>query len=157
MTKGINRCIDLIEAGHPIYYTHAGELTYEHGRRQSQTWADFEHAPFDVVGLLAFMRGLADGGPTPDGYRMPTIIATLPSNCRTQAEVEANAWQVRQVLSVGVHGILHTHARDADAVRAFVDSCRYPFQTIRVDEDLDQSKRGAGGQDTPADVWGISP
>ena len=85
MTKRINCCTDLIEAGHPIYYTHAGELIYEHGRRQSQTWADFliadfEHAPFDVVGLLAFMRGLADGGPTPDGYRMPTIIVTLPSN-----------------------------------------------------------------------------
>ena len=161
-TKRINRCIDLLEAGHSIYYSAAGELNYETGRRQSQTWADFlivdfEHAPFDVVGLLAFMRGLVDGGPTPDGYRIPTVIATLPSNCKTRSEVEANAWQIRQVLSAGVHGVLHTHARDAEAVRVFVEACRYPAQTAGVGDQLGQGQRGAGGQDTPAGLWGVTP
>ncbi|MAV34577.1 MAG: hypothetical protein CMJ59_03880 [Planctomycetaceae bacterium] len=162
MAKQINRCIELLQAGHPIYYTHADALSYENGRQQAQTWADFlivdfEHAPFDVVGLLAFMTGLVDGGPTPDGFRSPTVIATLPSNCKTRTEVEANAWQVRQVLSAGVHGILHTHARDAAAVRAFVEACRFPFQTIGIGEQLGQGQRGAGGQDRPAALWGVTP
>ena len=162
MAKRISRCIDLLQAGRPIYYTQADELGYENGRQQAQTWADFlivdfEHAPFDVVGLLAFMTGLVDGGPTPDGYRMPTVIATLPSNCKTRTEVEASAWQIRQVLSAGVHGILHTHARDVEPVRAFVEACRFPFQTIGVGDQLGQGQRGAGGQDTPAALWGVTP
>ena len=162
MAKRINRCIDLLQVGHAIYYTHADELSYENGRQQAKTWADFlivdfEHAPFDVVGLLAFMTGLVDGGPTPDGYRMPAVVATLPSNCKTRTEVEASAWQIRQVLSAGVHGILHTHARDEEPVRAFVEACRFPFQTIGVGDQLGQGQRGAGGQDTPAALWGVTP
>ena len=160
-TKRINRCIELLEQGEYLYYTGAGPLTYQNGKAQAKTWADFlmvdyEHNPFDVVGLRAFMRGLVDGGPTHSGHRTPTVIATLPSNCRTVHEVRANAWQIRHVLSAGVHGILHTHARQADAVRAFVEECRYPFQTIGLDSGLVQGQRGAGGQGYAASVWGLS-
>jgi 4-hydroxy-2-oxoheptanedioate aldolase len=176
----INRAIDRLVEGAVLFYTDPGDLTYENGRRQAETWADFllvdfEHAPFDVVGLTAFMRGLVDGGPTPDDYRTPPVITTLPSNCRTVAEVRANAWQVRQVLTAGVHGILHTHARRADAVAAFVEECRYPTQGLRTRDgrpgarhevSSDQSpvpdlqslgpgQRGAGGQQRAAAIWGV--
>src|SRR5205814_8431886 len=95
----INRTIDLLGRGQAVHYTEAGELSYENGRRQAQTWADFlmvefEHAPFDTAGLHAFLRGLVDGGPTPDGYRTPTVIATLPTHGRTGAEVPGNSWQI---------------------------------------------------------------
>ncbi|MDQ3549684.1 MAG: aldolase/citrate lyase family protein [Chloroflexota bacterium] len=164
----INRAIDLLKRGEVLYYTNPGELTEENGRRQAATWADillvdFEHEAFDVVGLTAFMRGLAAGGPTADGYRTPTVIATLPSNCRTVDEVRANAWQVRQVLTAGVHGILHTHARSADAVAAFVAETRYAGTGIRETATGDNPnprfspQRGAGGQARPAAIWGVSP
>ncbi len=161
MTR-INRCIDLLSAGHPIYYTDAGELSYEHGRKQAKTWADFlivdfERDPFDVKGLRQFMQGLVDAGPTSDGYRTVTVLATLPANAKTRAEVEANAWQVRHVLSAGVHGILHTHVRSADAARAFVESCRFPFHSLGLDRGLGRGQRGSGGQEHPAKIWGISP
>ena len=161
MAQHINRVIDLFEAGEPAYYTGTGELTYENGIKQASTWADFmitdfEHHAFDVVGLTAFMKGLVDGGPTKAGHRTPAVISTLPSNCRTVAEMRANAWQVRQVLSAGVHGILHTHARQADAVRAFIEECRYPFHK-NGREGLGEGQRGAGGQRQPAEIWGISP
>ena len=60
--KRINRCIELLEQGEYLYYTGAGPLTYENGKKQAKTWADFlmvdyEHSPFDVVGLRAFMQG----------------------------------------------------------------------------------------------------
>ncbi|NQW17444.1 MAG: hypothetical protein HQ478_08145 [Chloroflexi bacterium] len=161
MAQHINRVIDLFEAGEPAYYTGTGDLTYENGLKQASTWADFlitdfEHHAFDVVGLTAFMKGLVDGGPTKAGHRTPAVISTLPSNCRTVAEVRANAWQVRQVLSAGVHGILHTHARQADAVRAFIEECRYPFHKTGR-EGLGEGQRGAGGQGQPAHIWGVTP
>ena len=161
MTKRINRCIELLEQGQPLYYTATGPLTYENGKEQAKTWADFlitdfEHYPFDVLGLREFMRGLVDGGPTNSGHRTPTVISSLPSNARTVDEVRTNAWQVRQVLSTGVHGILHTHARQADAVKAFIEECRYPFQTAGLDRGLMQGQRGAGGQGYPAEIWGIT-
>jgi len=158
----INRCIDLLEQGEILYYTGAGELSFESGKKQVGTWADFlmvdfEHRAFDVEGLHQFMKGLAAGGPTKSGHRTPAVIVTLPSNARTAAEVHANAWQIRQVLSAGVHGILHTHARQADAVKAFVESCRYPFQTLAVGKGLGEGQRGSGGQREPAEIWGVDP
>ena len=158
----INKCIELLEQGIPIFSTGASELTYEAGRDMAQTWTDliqieFEHHPFDTVGLAKFMRGLKDGGPTPSGHPTPTVITTLPSSCMTPEEVIYNAWQVRHVLSTGVHGILHTHARDPDAVRAFVATTRYPFQTIGRDRGLPEGLRGGGGQAEPAEIWNMSP
>ena len=162
MAKRINRCIELLEQGQPIYYTDAGLLTFENGLQQANTWADFlitdfEHNPFNVQGLNEFMKGLVAGGPTRSGHRTPTVISTLPSNARTVDEVRVNAWQIRQVLTAGVHGVLHTHARQADAVRAFIEECRYPFQTIGLNDGLLQGQRGAGGQRNAAEIWGVSP
>ena len=159
----INKCIELLQQGQDIFTAGAPELTYEAGREMAQTWADmiltdFEHRPFDVVGLMNFMRGLKDGGPTPSGHPTPTVVTTLPSNCISPEEVYYNAWQVRQVLTTGVHGILHTHARSADAVRAFVATVRYVHQTIGRDQGIPEGRRGQGGQAVPAEIWGdISP
>lgn len=159
--KRINKCIELLEQGEILYYTGTGPLTYENGKNQAKTWADFlltdfEHYPFNVLGLREFMRGLVDGGKTNSGHRTPTVISTLPSNARTVDEVRSNAWQVRQVLSAGCHGILHTHARQANAVQALVEECRYPFQTIGLDQGLTQGQRGAGGQGYPSEIWGLT-
>ena len=159
MAKRINRVIELIESKEPVYYTSAGDLTYENGLEQASTWADFsipefEHGAFNVAGLISFMKGLVDSGPTKAGHRTPAIIATLPANGRTASEVRANAWQIRQLLSAGVHGILLTHARQADAVRAFVEECRYPFHKSGR-QGLGEGQRGAGGQVKPAEIWGI--
>src|SRR5947207_11122584 len=68
--KRINRAIELLEQGQPIYYTgsHSGTVgTFEQGKQDAQTWADYisydmEAAPYDVAGLSAYMQGLAAGG-----------------------------------------------------------------------------------------------
>ena len=67
--KRINRAIELLEQGQPIYYTgsHSGtEGSFEQGVKDAQTWADYisydmEHAPFDVKGLADYMKGLVEG------------------------------------------------------------------------------------------------
>jgi 4-hydroxy-2-oxoheptanedioate aldolase len=79
---------------------------------------------------------------------------------------------VRQVLTAGVHGVLHTHVKNADAAAAFVAECRYagigirdsggmegtfPFDTPESRVPIPAPQRGAGGQKRPAEIWGVSP
>src|SRR5215510_9552542 len=98
--KRINRAIELLSQGQPIYYTgsHSGtEGSFEQGKKDAQTYADYisydmEHAPYDVLGLAQYMQGLAAGGPTKSGHRMPTVIVNVPVNGIDEAAVHANAW-----------------------------------------------------------------
>lgn len=157
----INKCIELLEQGQPIYATHTPELTYQAGVDLAQTWADmilvdFEHHHFDIGGLAQFMKGLRAGGPTPSGHLTPTVVSTLPHNAITVEEVRYNAWQMRHALSTGVHGLLHTHARDPEAVKWFVAASRYPFQTLGRDV-IPEGLRGGGGQGKPAEIWNLAP
>ena len=83
MQSRINRAVALLASGQPIYYDgdHTGHhLTYEQGREDANTWADYinvgmEHGAFDMTGLGMYMQGLVDGGPNdqrpphPDGDR----------------------------------------------------------------------------------------
>src|SRR6202790_3910090 len=130
----INRAIELLAEGQPIYYTgsHSGTAgTFEQGLKDAQTYADYisydmEHAPFDVRGLAEYMRGLAKGGPTRSGHRTPAVIVNVPVNGTDETTVRANAWMFQQVLATGVHGILLCHADTPGAIQAFVESVRFP-------------------------------
>ena len=160
MPKRINRAIELLEQGQPVYYTGAGELTYENGRAMAGTWADYltvdmEHGVYDLAGLAEFMRGLVDGGPTASGHRTPAVVATVPTDGTDEQVVRANAWMFKQALARGVHGVLLCHAETPEAVRAFVESCRYPFNTIGVGSGPGEGRRGGGGQASAAQVWGV--
>ncbi|HRW07252.1 MAG TPA: aldolase/citrate lyase family protein [Caldilineaceae bacterium] len=116
---------------------------------------DFEHHPFDTVGLTNYMRGLKDGRPTPSGHLAPTVVCTLPLNAIAPEEVRYNAWQARHVLTAGIHGILHTHTHTAESVKAFVQITRYPFQTLGR-EILGEGLRGGAAQRPANDIWAVS-
>src|SRR5262244_1634776 len=141
MVKRINRCVELLEQDQAIYYDgpHSGHvLTHAQGGIDAGTWADYinvgmEHGAFDMTGLAHYMRGMVDAGSTRSGHRTPAVIVEAPMNGIDAAHVRINAWQFRQILGRGVHGILLCQAESADAVRAFVESCRYPHNTIGVD------------------------
>ena len=161
MAKRINRASELLEQGQPIYYTGAHDISYEGGKAMAQTWAayiavEMEHGAFDMHGLGEFMRGLVDGGPTNSGHRTPAVFITLPTDGSSEAVVRANAWMFRQALARGVHGILLCHAETPGAVRAFVEACRYPFNTIGIGAEIGDGQRGGGGQVTAAEIWGVS-
>jgi 4-hydroxy-2-oxoheptanedioate aldolase len=192
VAERINRAIELLEADQPIYYIggHTGHLlTHEQGARDAQTWADyinvgFEHGAFDLAGLDDYMAGLIAGGPTASGHRTPPVIVEAPVNGTDEANIRFNAWQFRVILGRGVHGILLCQAESADAVRAFVESCRYPHQTEGVDPSLPSpverlrgaaggtratgarrpdgrpylgiGTRGRGSEPTAAAVWGLA-
>ncbi len=183
MTR-INRAIELLAADQAIYYVgpHSGHvLTYEQGVEDAGTWADYinvgmEHGSFDMAGLAEYMRGLVDGGPTRSGHRTPAVIVEAPVPGIDPAELRSNAWQFRQILGRGVHGILLCQAENADAVREFVQACRYPHQSAGVDPalptpharlngaraappapgQLGTGTRGRGSESTAAPIWGLS-
>jgi 4-hydroxy-2-oxoheptanedioate aldolase len=155
-------------------------LTYEQGCADANIWADYinvgmEHGALDLAGLAAYMRGLVDGGPAATGHRTPTVIVEAPVNGTDEANIRYNAWQFRQILARGVHGILLCQAESADAVRAFVESCRYPHQTAGLAAELPSpierlsgaavvrptggalgiGTRGRGSEPTAAPIWGL--
>jgi 4-hydroxy-2-oxoheptanedioate aldolase len=179
----INRAIELLALDQAIYYVggHSGHvLTRSQGREDAHTWADYinvgmEHGAFDMTGLAEYMRGLVDGGPTGSGHRTPTVVVEAPVNGTDAANVRFNAWQFRQILGRGVHGLLLCQAESADAVRAFVESCRYPHHGDGVDPAIPSpiarmrgatrsatsgrlglGTRGRGSESTAAPIWGIS-
>lgn len=162
--KHVNRVIDLLEQGQPVYYTgsHSGtEGTFEQGKKDAQTYADYisydmEHAPFDVQGLAEYMKGLAAGGPTKSGHRTPAVIVNVPVNGTDEATVRANAWMFQQVLATGVHGIMLTHADSPGAIRAFVEAVRFPIHKQGVGQGISEGRRGAHGTATAAPIWGVS-
>jgi 4-hydroxy-2-oxoheptanedioate aldolase len=107
-----------------------------------------------MTALAEYMRGLVDGGPTNSGHRTPTIIVEAPVNGIDSPTVAFNAWQFRQILARGVHGILLCQAESADAVKEFVRACRFPHHKLGVDK-LGIGTRGRGSEPTAAPVWGI--
>ena len=165
MVKRINRAIELLEDDQPIYYTglHSFSrdfLTYEQGKKDSAIWADYinigmEHGPFDMGGLEAYMDGLVDGGPTPSGHITPTVIVELPVQGESAEIIHYNAWQIRQILARGVHGILLCEATSVEAVAAFVESCRYKRNDIGVGYGLKDGTRGVGSEFKAKQKWGI--
>src|SRR5271166_2951073 len=184
MPKRINRAIELLEQDQAIYYIggHSGHvLTHAQGCEDADVWADYinigmEHGAFDMAGLAEYMRGLVERGPTRSGHRTPTVIVEAPVNGTDAANIRFNAWQFRQILGRGVHGVLLCQAESAEAVRAFVESCRYPHQVAGVDPSLPPPSerlrgatgeategrlgigtRGRGSEATAAPIWGISP
>lgn len=158
----INKAIELLAQRQPVYFEFVDGLGaggYEGGRALAQTWADYitydvEHSAFDMHALYAFMRGLADQGPTKSGHRTPAVIVTLPMDGTDEHSVRSNAWMIKHVLAAGVHGLLLCHAETVQAVRAFVEAARYAFQPA-VEVRLGVGRRGHGGQVRAAEIWGV--
>src|SRR5260221_9861749 len=127
MATRINRLVELLREGQAIYYDgpHSGHvLTYEQGRTDAATWADYinvgmEHGCFDMQGLAEYLRGMVDAGATRSGHRTPAVIVEAPVNGTDEMNVRDNAWQFRQLLVRGVHGILLCQAETGQATRAF--------------------------------------
>ncbi len=183
MPARINRAIELLAQDQAIYYTgaHTGAvLTRPQGRADAQSWADYinigmEHGAFDMAGLAEYLAGLVEGGPTRSGHRTPAVTVEALAHGTDEATMRHNAWQFRQILGRGVHGILLCQAESADAVRAFVESCRYPHQGAGVDPALPSpharlegarcgrpasgrlgiGTRGRGSEPSAAPIWGI--
>ncbi|HAA78096.1 TPA: hypothetical protein DCE37_23610 [Candidatus Latescibacteria bacterium] len=164
MAERISRAVELLAQDTAIYYTgaHTGHvLTFEQGKEDAGTWADYinvgmEHGCFDMTGLANYMKGLVAGGPTRSGHRTPTVIVEVPVDGSSEDVIRANAWQFRQILARGVHGLLLCMVSSADAVRAFVEECRYPINPQGVGHGLFKGRRGVGSESEATEIWGCN-
>ncbi len=170
--KRINKAIELLEAGQPIYYTYGArgsdaprtlEGMFELGKSLSRTWADLimydmEHSALDFNLLRSFMSGLLEGGPTPSGHRTPAVVVTLPLMGLDPQSVRINGWMVQQALSAGIHGVHLCRARDPEAVREFVRQARYPVhrQGLDLEGGLEEGVRGMGSDGFARKIWGLT-
>jgi 4-hydroxy-2-oxoheptanedioate aldolase len=139
-----------------------------------------EHGSFDMDGLAEYLAGLVEGGPTNSGHRTPPVIVEAPVNGIDEQYILYNAWQFRQILGRGAHGILLCQVETAGAARAFVESCRYPQGLAGTDPSfaspfermkgaargepgskdgrplLGLGTRGRGSESTASAIWGLS-
>lgn len=156
--KRINKSIELLERGQPIYYA-AGYGGYDKGVEMASTWADYivynmEHQPLNFSALREFMRGLVDAGPTPSGHRTPAVIVVLPLLGLDGDTVKVGGWMVQQALAQGVHGVHLARARSPEAARKFVQAARYPIHKQDIDT-VGEGLRGWGSHAFASWVWGL--
>jgi len=163
--RRFNKVIELWEDGQPAYYTTVrptrGVDSYELGKAMCKTWADMinydmEHDLFDFRELRDFMQGLADGGGTRSGHRMPVVFVTCPVLGLSEEYMLANSWVLGQILDLGVTSIQLCHARDPKAIEvAAHQACRYPFDYPGVPKLKRQGLRGASAG-IANKVWGMN-
>ena len=148
--KRINKMIELLEAGQPVYDISVEGVGYDEGKKLAQDRYDLiqyqmEHGPFDPLRLRQFMQGLVDGGPTKSGHRTPTVIVHVAGARPGRDD--------RQEQSLGHRaGAQFRRARadvvpcaNAEAVRMFVATARYQFERPELkgaDKGLPEGLRG---------------
>ena len=162
--KRLNKMIELLEAGQPVYDISVEGVGYEEGKKLAKDRYDLiqyqmEHGVFEPHLLRQFMQGLVDGGPTKSGHRTPTVIVTLPVLGLDEQTVKNNHWVIEQILSAGVHGLMLCHARTPEAVKMFVATARYQFERPNLkgaDKGLPEGLRGSGSQGYASRIWGIT-
>ena len=159
--KRVNKAIELLESGQPVYYGY-GVGGYEEGKAAAKTWADIlmydmEGEAMDFTQLRNFMQGLADGGPTRSGHRTPVVIVTLPLYGLDATTVTANHWMIQQALACGIHGLHLCHARNPKAVAAFVAASRYEIHRQSGGSGLPEGLRMFGAHKFASEIWGVKP
>jgi 4-hydroxy-2-oxoheptanedioate aldolase len=158
--KRVNKAIELLESGQPVYYDY-GRGGYEEGKTAAKTWGDLlmydmEGATLDFAALRGFMKGLVDGGPAASGHRTPAVIVTLPLYGLDVGTVQANHWMIQQALAAGVHGLHICHARNPQAVAAFIRAARYEIHKQSVGSGLEPGLRMFGAHEYASGIWGVN-
>lgn len=145
--RRLNRTIETLEAGKPVFGLATGDFSLVNARALAATDLDFviidmEHSPLDIETLQRFVLGMintrsiaAKGFPQMD----VTPIVRIPANGR-----ENTQFLVKQVLDVGVYGVMFPMVESRAETLNAVQAMRYP------------QPRG-DAQAEPAGVRGSSP
>jgi 4-hydroxy-2-oxoheptanedioate aldolase len=123
----LNRVIAALEAGRPAFATFAAP---EISLAQSINSAPYdgvafemEHYPYDIHALRDCLQYMLDRRQILDsGTLAPAVtpLVRVPANGG-----EMNQWIVKQVLDVGVYGVIFPHVSTVDEAYNAVASCRY--------------------------------
>src|SRR5918994_995217 len=117
-----------LEAGKPAFVTFSG-ATPENAMAIGDAAYDgvifeMEHNPYDIRALrdcLQYMlnrRQIVERGTLAPAV---TPVVGIPPN-----GVELNSWVAKQVLDIGVYGVIWPHVGSVEEARNAVSACRYP-------------------------------
>lgn len=150
--RRLNHMIEKLEAGEAVQGVFYNTLDFNSVRAAGRSDLDYviidmEHHPLDVTALRQVLANLRQ----PDGSFQVTPIVRIPLNGE---EVHMNRWLFKQVLDVGVMGIMVPFVNTADQAREAVISTRYP-PTI---DDAAPEPHGMRGWSpgVAAATWGIT-
>ncbi len=113
---------------------------------------DMEHQPYDIQALRNFILAL-------NSKRDVLIKGNLQPNISVLVRIPADGDQpvhafIKQVLDIGVHGVVVPHVRTAEEARKIVSACRYPQpETSPYPEPV--GRRGASPW-LAAYAWGLT-
>lgn len=152
----LNRTIETLEAGHPVFGLATGNFSLVNARSLAVSELDFiiidmEHSPLDVETLQTFILGMvnvrsavAKGSPQMD----VTPILRIPANGRENTE-----FLVKQALDVGAYGVMFPFVDTREEALNAIRAMRYP----QPRGDAQPEPRGHRGSSpgNAAWVWGV--
>ncbi|MDH3208439.1 MAG: aldolase/citrate lyase family protein [Gemmatimonadota bacterium] len=125
----LNRTIELLESGQPAFGVLSADYSLANARTLARSDLDFiiidmEHFPFDVESLQLFLLGMTDKRLIQQkGNLQPNVMPFVRVPATGEEEM---LFQAKQVLDVGVFGVMYPSiSTRAEAERA-VGATRYP-------------------------------
>jgi 4-hydroxy-2-oxoheptanedioate aldolase len=153
----LNRVIELMEAKKPAL----GIFSFNHsvrmgasvgGSRLDFVIIDLEHGPYDVSALQNYLLGMIDKRQIlRKGNLQPNVVplVRVPAAGREQL-----LFVIKQVLDLGVFGLVVPHVDTAEDALAAVRASRYP--QLRDAPDYQPEGLRGIGYSWPARSWGLS-
>lgn len=166
----INRMIETLEKGDPVFGLFTGNFSLANARGLARSNLDYilidmEHTPFNPQLLQEFLVGMTDKQTIAEQgntQMRTTPIVRLPVNGRNDPE-----WLVKQVLDVGAFGIMFPYVENADQAARAVAAMRYPQprdSQIREPKGVRGNSPavaswywGATNYNQRADTWPLNP
>lgn len=152
----INKFIERMEKATPAFGVFASNVSPRSGANMSSSGLDFviidmEHSPYDVTRLEGYLLGMISKHDVlTKGLQPPTVpLVRVPAAGREQLQ-----FVVKQVLDLGVMGIVVPHVDTAEDARLAVQASRFP-QLNGVPDFQPEGKRGVG-YGWAARYWGLS-
>jgi 4-hydroxy-2-oxoheptanedioate aldolase len=166
----LNRTIELLASGRPALGVLAFDYSLNNARALARSGLDFiiidmEHSPYDVEQLRLFLLGMTDKRAIQQKGNLQmdvTPFVRIPAT--GQEDILA---QAKQVLDVGVFGVMYPSISTREQAETAVRATRYPQQRGAPDfEPAGLRGRnpanaawfwGVNGYEQRADVWPLDP
>lgn len=133
----LNRAIQALEEGKPAFVTFSvPEISAAAGLAGSAYDAvcfEMEHTPYDIRLLRDCLQYMLDRRQIAHAGTVAPAVAPfvrIPVNGG-----EASQWIAKQVLDIGVYGVIWPHVSTVDEARNAVAACRYPRPPSRADHE----------------------
>ncbi|MCH1554076.1 MAG: aldolase/citrate lyase family protein, partial [Luminiphilus sp.] len=148
----LNKTIETLAAGQAAFGIFSGDRSLSNARSLSRSSLDYilidmEHGPYDVETLQTFLLGMtnkAEIKATNSLTMNTTPIVRLPTNGR-----EMNQYLVKQVLDMGVFGVMFPMINTREEAENAIASMRFP----RSAGESDDGPQGLRGRSPGTAVW----